>query len=277
ANGANEIVAKERRTFDSHREYIEELEARLEEAERLRDDDLMEDIRRKLGGARQVAFEEMSLLRHEVGLAKVPAVCEHLETALEGGSVILFAWHRDVVDAICVHFGDRAVRLTGDTPMDERQKAVDRFQAGEVDLFVGNIKAAGVGITLTASSHVVFAELDWVPGNLTQAEDRPHRIGQKESVLVQHLVFEDSVDAYMVQKLIAKQAVIHEAMDEKPVEPEAPADCKAEIPVKEDVEQTTIKVKVVEPLPKEQAEAIHKCLQRLAGTCDGAFALDNRG
>jgi hypothetical protein len=64
------------------------------------------------------------------------------------------------------------VSLTGDTPMIDRQLAVDAFQTDpNIRFFVGNIQAAGVGITLTASSHVVFAEIDWVPANLSQAVD----------------------------------------------------------------------------------------------------------
>ena len=69
-------------------------------------------------------------------------------------------------------------------------------------------------ITLTASSHVVFVELDWVPGTLTKAEDRLHRIGQEaSSVLIQHLVLEDSIDAYMAKKVIAKQKQIDKALN----------------------------------------------------------------
>jgi SNF2 family DNA or RNA helicase len=69
-------------------------------------------------------------------------------------------------------------------------------------------------LTLTAASHVVFAELDWVPGNVSQAEDRLHRIGQRDSVLVQHLVFDDSVDSRMAHVIVEKQAVIDQALDD---------------------------------------------------------------
>ncbi len=64
----------------------------------------------------------------------------------------------------------------------------------------------------------VFAELDWVPANLTQAEDRTHRIGQQESVLVQHLVLQSSLDARMVRTLITKQRVVDATLDGDPGE-----------------------------------------------------------
>jgi len=91
---------------------------------------------------------------------------------------------------------------------------VDRFQEDpSCRIFVGSITAAGFGLTLTASSHVVFAELDLVPAHMTQAEDRTHRIGQKNSVLVQHLVLQDSLDARMARTLIKKQRVIDQVTD----------------------------------------------------------------
>jgi SWI/SNF-related matrix-associated actin-dependent regulator 1 of chromatin subfamily A len=94
------------------------------------------------------------------------------------------------------------VTLTGDHNQTQRQTAVETFQAGDADVFIGTIGAAGVGITLTAASHVVFAELSWVPGDVSQAEDRCHRIGQQDSVLIQHLVVDGSLDARMAEVLV---------------------------------------------------------------------------
>ena len=90
---------------------------------------------------------------------------------------------------------------------------MDTFQAGKADVFIGTIGAAGVGITLTKASHVVFAELDWVPGNMSQAEDRCHRIGQDNSVLVQHLVVDGSIDARLAKVLVKKQKVLDKTLD----------------------------------------------------------------
>lgn len=157
-----------------------------------------------------------------------------------------------------------------------RQAAVDAFQGDpNVRVFIGSITAAGVGITLTASSHVVFAELDWVPGNLTQAEDRCHRIGQRESVLVQHLVLDGSLDARMAKILVRKQEIIDKALDIEPEEKELAVKVMEFSPV-ESTPRKQIE-KVAETLTAEQIEAIHDGLRTLASYCDGARALDGWG
>ena len=165
----------------------------------------------------RVAFEDMARLRHETAVAKIPQVIEHLQGCLESGEkIVCYAWHHDVINAIMEAFPDISVRLDGRMNVTDRQRSVDRFQAtgNNIRLFVGNIQTAGVGLTLTASSHAVFAELDWVPGNVSQAEDRLHRIGQRDSVLIQHLVLENSLDCRIAKTIIDKQDTIDEAVGE---------------------------------------------------------------
>ena len=95
----------------------------------------------------------------------------------------------------------------------QKQQSVDLFQNDkQVKLFVGSVTAAGVGITLTAASHVVFCELDWRPAMVTQAEDRCHRIGQKDAVNVYHIVFDASLDSNMVKRIVEKQQIIDSAI-----------------------------------------------------------------
>lgn len=164
------------------------------------------------------AFGELAKLRHETALAKVPAVVEHVVECAEASSkLILFGHHKDALRQVregLTKAGLKSVVLTGDMEQQERQRSVDSFQNDRsVQVFMGTIGAAGVGLTLTASSHVVFSELDWVPGNMCQAEDRAHRIGQRDSVLVQHLVFEGSLDAAIAQTLVRKQEIIEAALD----------------------------------------------------------------
>jgi SNF2 family DNA or RNA helicase len=143
-------------------------------------------------------------------------VIKHLKECLEAEEkVVVFAHHHDLVHALQREFPTAAV-VTGETPVGSRSLEVDKFQFDpNCHLFIGSIHAAGVGLTLTAAQLVVFAELDWVPGNVSQAEDRLHRIGQRGSVLVQHLVFDDSVDSIMVHTIIEKQEVIEKALDRR--------------------------------------------------------------
>jgi len=147
--------------------------------------------------------------RKACGMAKISKVVQHIKMLLEEkDKVVVFAHHQDVVNSIAAAFSGEAVCITGSTPSDKRQGYVNAFQTGpRVKLFVGNIQAAGVGLTLTASDIVVFAELDWVPGNMRQAEDRCHRMGQKNNVLVQYLVT-PGVDAEIGRALARKIEVI---------------------------------------------------------------------
>lgn len=210
---ASRLVATEIKIYESHEEYIQKLLSRIRTAKKKGDVGTLAELRRALQQARAVQFSEISRVRHQVGLAKVPMVTEHLRLCLEAGPAVCFAHHRDVIEEYRRQFKNDCVILTGDTKPIDRQRAVDRFQDGKARLFVGNYLAAGTGITLTRSSYVAFAELDWVPAVLTQAEDRVHRIGQLESVLVQHLVLEGSLDAQISRTLVKKQEIIDQAID----------------------------------------------------------------
>ncbi len=214
--GCEGVIKAEKDAHRRHEREAEELQLRVEAARASDDSGDYEKAVDKLKEAQQTAFAEMAILRHETARAKAPRVIEHVKECLEEeNKLVIFAHHLDVIAEIKNAFPGEAVALTGEMGIDERQVAVDRFQKDpSCRVFVGSIKAAGLGITLTASSHVVFAELDWVPASINQAEDRLHRVGQAGSVLVQHLVFDESLDADMAKMLVAKQAVIDQALDD---------------------------------------------------------------
>lgn len=214
ADGLTHVIRPEMDAWERKHGLLESLAAAVECARTSDDQDVFREAVSALRKAAQVVFEEMATFRKNSAMAKVPYVVEHLADL--DGKVVVFAHHHAVIDAIAESLGKSAVRLDGRCSMFQRQEAVDRFQNDpECRAFVGSIQAAGIGLTLTASSHVVFAELDWVPGNMTQAEDRLHRIGQQDSVLVQHLVLEGSLDARMAKILVQKQQVIDSALDKK--------------------------------------------------------------
>lgn len=269
-NGAKKAVKAEAKAYKAHEKQLELLREKADLAHASGDEKAYKDAVRKLTDAAQAAFEEIARLRHEVALAKLPNVIEHVDNMIEEGieKVVVFAHHQDVVAGLVEHYGDKAVALTGQTPMDVRQDNVDRFQTDKsCQIFIGSITAAGVGLTLTASSHVVFAELDWVPANITQAEDRCHRIGQTGSVLIQHLVVDGSLDARMAHTLVDKQEIADRALDTTTtIEVVIPTDAeKPRRPSKYPVATAT------------QRQAAASGLQRLAGCCDGACTEDDMG
>lgn len=158
----------------------------------------------------------ISVLRRKMGDAKVPLALDFIRNQLEAGGkkLVVFAHHRSVMAALVE--GLRVynpVAVTGKTLLSNRKKAVDAFQNdADARVFIGNIQAAGVGITLTAADHVIFVEASWTPADNHQAVDRCHRIGQKNAVLAQFLVIEGSIDAYVISAHCKKQTVIEEVL-----------------------------------------------------------------
>lgn len=277
--GGEEAVDEERSAWARHEEALEGLRVQVELSRADEDPASYAAAVDRLRAGSQLAFTEIARARHATALAKVDAALEHVENALESSAkVVLFAHHKDLIAKLSAGLAQFSpVVLTGDTEMADRQAAVDRFQTDPAcRVFLGSITAAGVGLTLTAAAHVVFAELDWVPGNVSQAEDRCHRIGQRSSVLVQHLVLSGSLDARMARILVAKQDVADRALDrlapEASNEPVIPAgETAATEGRRAALEAAAAKLTPLNIL------AIHDALQRLAGLCDGASTEDGMG
>lgn len=169
---------------------------------------------RAISNAFDPEFAAMSAIRRDTAIAKIPFVISHLRELLdEVDKVVVFAHHKAVIAALAEAFPGPAV-ITGATPTRARTGIVKRFQEDpSCRVFLGNILAAGEVITLTAAATVLFAELDWRPGKVNQAEDRCWRIGQNEAVLVQHLIFRDSIDSFMINLILKKQGIIDKCLD----------------------------------------------------------------
>ena len=158
-------------------------------------------------------------VERETAIKKVPTAVNHILNIIESeGKVVVFAHHKEVIHDIVNGLKNKykGVIITGDTPQKNRQRLVELFQNDiKTKFFIGSIKAAGIGITLTAARVVVFVELDWSPGIVIQAEDRIHRIGQKESCLIQYLVYRSSIDGHIAKMLVDKEKIINAALNQE--------------------------------------------------------------
>jgi hypothetical protein len=122
------------------------------------------------------------------------------------------------------------VLLTGQTPVDERQAVVDRFQQDDgIRVFLGNIIAAGIGNNVTAATQVVFNDLDWVPANHWQAEDRAYRIGQTRTVNVTYMIAADTIDEFVQTVLERKRALVTAVVDGQALAPDVSGDVLEEL------------------------------------------------
>lgn len=164
-----------------------------------------------------VEFTEVSDVRHKSALLKLPACLKFADEILTSvDSLVIFGHHRDVLEKIHEHYGEDSCVIYGDTPMAKRIPIVNQFQQGKKKIFIGGLKAAGVGITLTRASTTIFFEEDWNPATIAQAEDRLARIGQLKMVHSMHPVLDGTLDANMVKMTLTKQNVIDRMLDEMP-------------------------------------------------------------
>jgi hypothetical protein len=166
------------------------------------------------------AVNALEHLKQLVVKGKMKTCIEWIEDTLEdGGKLIVFATHTKTLDDLQEHFklvqdGGICVRIDGSTPQKDRIGIVDTFQTDDrCRLFIGNILAAGEGITLTASSRVAFLEMGWNPAAHRQAEDRAHRIGQYDNVTVYYLIAHNTLEEHIVGILDTKMKIVTEVLD----------------------------------------------------------------
>lgn len=156
---------------------------------------------------------ELGKLKQVCSLAKIARITADIENAVEQGEkVIVFTQYTKTVEELqtALHKAKiETVSLTGATKSEDRQQAVDDFQNNpDVKVFIANIKAGGVGITLTAASIVMFADMEWSPEIHRQAEDRAHRIGQTGTVNVYYYIANNTIEEDIIDILSQKQETI---------------------------------------------------------------------
>lgn len=151
---------------------------------------------------------EMASLRRVTALAKAGAVAEWAKEWLNDcdDKIVIFGWHRDALALLEESLsGYGAAGIDGGTSQRGRADAVERFQrSDDCRVFIGQIQAAGTGITLTAASDLIFLEQSWTPADNAQAAMRIHRIGQKRGCLVRTAMLAGSIDE-AVQRVLARK------------------------------------------------------------------------
>lgn len=167
------------------------------------------DIRRKM---RMVALVKFMTLRSLSSKGKVRQAVDFVKTFLANGKpLIIFCSLHEIVDEIKKAF-PKAVSVTGRDSMLMKQAAVDAFQSGKAQLIICSIKAAGVGLTLTASSNVAFIEFPWTYADCCQCEDRAHRIGQKDNVTCYYLIGRNTIDRTLYDIIHTKKSIANQIM-----------------------------------------------------------------
>lgn len=167
------------------------------------------EIRRKM---RMEALVKFMTLRSLSAKGKVKQAIDFAKNFLANGKpLILFCSLHEIVDELKKAF-PQAVSVTGRDSMTMKQAAVDAFQTGKAQLIICSIKAAGVGLTLTASSNVAFVEQAWTYADCCQCEDRAHRIGQKDNVTCYYLIGKNTIDRALYSIVHKKKTIANQIM-----------------------------------------------------------------
>ena len=162
---------------------------------------------------RPIGFEGLAELLHEQGVKKVPLALKHIKMRLESNhKIFVTARHTDVIDMLREGLKDfNPVIIDGRCSDSQKEKNKDTFQEDDnCRILIGQTKAAGVGLTLTAASHVIMVEPDWSYSAVMQLIDRCHRIGQTENVTAELLTIHKSIDERVLYTNLEKQGYIGE-------------------------------------------------------------------
>ena len=173
--------------------------------------DLLDNGRSDLGHKQTVWLPELTKVIMQMAEAKSPMVAQYVaDAAEEGEPLVYFGWHKVTVDAVAKKLdkeGIPYVKLTDDVPIDKRQAIVDKFQDPDnpsAEVLIATMGVASEGLNMYRARRAIFGELNWSADKMAQAEMRIDRIGQKNDMLVEHLVLGDSMDANLSEVVSRK-------------------------------------------------------------------------
>lgn len=178
------------------------------------DEELLERLPKLLSAEQLVKINHLKVLAAQ---AKMLAAVEWIESfPTDEKKVVLFAHHRSIVKGLAQRFAGGCMVIGGQTS-EQKQEAIEKFQNDPKQrVIVCSLKAAGVGITLTAASDVVFLEQGWTAADMDQAADRCHRIGQQSSVTAWNLICADTIEERIERLIQMKREIASAAIDGKP-------------------------------------------------------------
>jgi SWI/SNF-related matrix-associated actin-dependent regulator of chromatin subfamily A-like protein 1 len=198
--------------------YAKRHKLKLDNSEELTRQDISKIKKTKIEKA---SSAEVLLKTHSLQMlvaeGKMKEAIHWIQDFLDSGEkLVVFAVNKKIIKMLMDKFNRIAVKVDGSVTSHQKQEAVDMFQTNKnVRLFIGNIKAAGVGITLTAASNIAILQFPWVPGWISQAIDRVHRITQVNKVTIWYLTGADTIEEKVLGILAEKEKMINEVLDGK--------------------------------------------------------------
>lgn len=164
------------------------------------------------------AFVGLAEVLHAHGERKTPNASAYIHSLVPScGPILVTARHKIVIEQIfrdLTKLKHRVAKITGETPFDQRDGIVKKFNSGELDVLIGNTRSIGAGLTLTGGHYGVSVEAEWSYGANQQVEDRLHRIGQTKHVQWDYLVVDKSIDYQIVKSILKKENTIESLMDD---------------------------------------------------------------
>lgn len=182
------------------------------------DDDIEEFVKiskeNKNKESLSITINRLMGIRKLIAIEKVPITCEIADRVIEQDKkVIIFTNFTSSLDLLHEYFGKKSVILDGRMSSNKRQESVDKFQNDpKIKVFISNIKAGGVGITLTSAEVTIMNDLSFVPSDHAQAEDRCYRYGQKNNVIIYYPIFDNTIEQIVYNMLNKKKNIIDQAM-----------------------------------------------------------------